>query len=559
MVDSSKAGKLILLAAAVLAGTMLLCAAMPLQAQETAASSGKAALPATALPMLFQTSDRCIACHTDVTSPAGIDVSIGADWRASMMANAARDPYWQAAVRREVIDHPEAADEIQNECSICHMPMARYTAVSAGGAGSVFDHLPVGAGQRPLDFLASDGVSCTVCHQIQPDGLGEESSFVGGFVVDTAAAWGGREVFGPFAVDSGRTRIMHSASDFQPVEANHLADSGLCGSCHTLFTHSRGEGGEIIARFPEQTPYLEWEHSEYRETTSCQDCHMPVVEDSVPVTGVLGQPRAGVSRHVFRGGNFFMLRMLARYRAELGVVAPARELELAAQRTVEHLQSRSARLAVTDLRVEDGRLAADVVVENLAGHKLPTAYPSRRAWLHVTVADGDGRIVFESGALEGGARIVGNDNDGDPSRFEPHYTTIDDPAQVQVYEAIMVGPADEVTTGLLSAVRYEKDNRILPRGFDAVTASEDIAVRGRAGADEDFVGGADRVRYSVAVDETAGPFTVEAALWYQPIGYRWARNLADYDAFETQRFLRYYESMARGSAVKLAGSRVSTP
>ena len=508
--------------------------------------------------MLFETSDRCIACHNDVTSPAGIDVSIGADWRASMMANSARDPYWQAAVRREILDHPEAAEEIQGECSICHMPMARYTAVTAGGAGSVFDHLPVGIGQKPLDLLAADGVSCTLCHQVQPDGLGEESSFVGGFVVDTAAAWGGRELFGPFAVDSGRTRIMQSASEFQPVESYHLNDSGLCGSCHTLFTHSRGEGGEVIARLPEQMPYLEWEHSDYRETTSCQDCHMPVADDSVAVTGVLGRPHADVSRHVFRGGNFFMLRMLARYRAELGVAAPARELELAAHRTVEHLQSRTATISIDEPRVAGGRLRAEVFVENLAGHKLPTAYPSRRAWLHVTVADRSGRVVFESGALEGGARIVGNDNDADPARFEPHYGTIEDPGQVQVYEAIMVGPADEVTTGLLTAVRYAKDNRILPRGFDPATASEDIAVQGRATEDDDFRGGADRVRYSVAVDEGMGPFTVEAELWYQPIGFRWARNLADYDAFETQRFLRYYESMSTGSAVKLVGARAST-
>ena len=39
-----------------------------------------------------------------------------------------------------------------------------------------------------------------------------------------------------------------------------------------------------------------------------------------------------------------------------------------------------------------------VAVENLAGHKLPTAYPSRRVWLHVTVLDGPD-VVFESGAI----------------------------------------------------------------------------------------------------------------------------------------------------------------
>ena len=37
-------------------------------------------------PALFETADRCVACHNQLTSPSGEDVSIGLDWRASMMA-----------------------------------------------------------------------------------------------------------------------------------------------------------------------------------------------------------------------------------------------------------------------------------------------------------------------------------------------------------------------------------------------------------------------------------------------------------------------------------------
>lgn len=518
-----------------------------------ARTAGQQAAPsADAAREFFRTSDRCIGCHTGLTTPAGEDVSIGTDWRASMMANSARDPYWQAAVRREVMDHPEAADDIQNECSICHMPMARFTAVMAGRKGRIFDHLPIGAGGTEQDRLAADGVSCTLCHQITDQRLGEEESFVGGFAIDTAAAWGERQIFGPFDVDEGRTRIMRSASHFRPTEAEHLRTSELCATCHTLFTHSRGPGGEVIARLPEQMPYLEWRHSDFRRERSCQDCHMPVVQDSVPITGVLGEPRPEFSRHVFRGGNFFMLRMLNRYRHELGVQARPLELDAAVQRTIAHLQSSSARVSVEGVRVVGGRLEAEVVVENLAGHKLPTAYPSRRAWLHVTVRDGAGNLVFESGALEEGARIVGNDNDADSASYEPHYRTIDHPEQVQIYEAIMVGPSDEVTTGLLTAVRFVKDNRVLPRGFDPATASEDIAVQGHAADDADFVGGADRVRYLVDLGDAEGPFALEAELWYQPIAYRWARNLESYDAPETRRFLRYYGEMSEYSALRLA-------
>src|SRR5437763_8061288 len=69
----------------------------------------------------FQTSDRCVACHNGMTTPAGEDISIGVNWRTSIMANAGRDPYWMAGVRRETIDHPTASAAIQDECTICHM------------------------------------------------------------------------------------------------------------------------------------------------------------------------------------------------------------------------------------------------------------------------------------------------------------------------------------------------------------------------------------------------------------------------------------------------------
>ena len=43
-----------------------------------------------------------------------------------------------------------------------------------------------------------------------------------------------------------------------------------------------------------------------------------------------------------------------------------------------------------------------------------------------------------------------------------------------------------------------------------------------------------------------------AELWFQPIGFRWAQNLKGYDAFETQRFVRYYDAMAASSGLVLA-------
>jgi hypothetical protein len=509
------------------------------------------------LATLFLTSDRCMACHSGVTMQTGEDVSIGFDWRASMMGNSSRDPYWQAAVRREVMDHPAEREEIEDTCATCHMPMARASAVADGRRGSVFDHLSGEAENGEETALAADGVSCSLCHQIQADGLGSAQSFDGGFRVDVTTGPGERSVFGPFAPDAGRLRIMHSASGFRQTEATHLRESEVCATCHTLHTDGLGAAGG--QRLPEQMPYVEWRASAFAGQRTCQSCHMPEVVQDVPVTSVMGQARSGVSRHEFLGGNFFMLRMLNRYRDELDVQALPQELERAAARTVVFLQSETARVQVASARVGEGRLIADVAVRNLAGHKLPTAYPSRRAWLHVVVRDAAGGAVFESGAFASDGSIAGNDADLDPGRVEPHYQTVERADQVQIYESAMADAQGRPTTGLLSGVRYLKDNRLLPDGFSAARAGEDAAVRGDATQDADFTGGGDRVRYSVDVAGRRGPFTVDVELWYQPIAYRWARNLAVYDSPETARFARWYDAMASSSGIVLARATQVVP
>jgi hypothetical protein len=433
------------------------------------------------------------------------------------------------------------------------MPITRYDAKLRGQRGEVFSHLPFSADQRS-GRQAADGVSCSVCHQISKDRLGTPESFNGGFVVETPQDPDARPEYGPFDIEAGHTRIMKSSSEgYRPTQADHIRQSEICATCHTLLTQALGSDGTVIGRLPEQVPYQEWLHSDFKSTQSCQSCHMPVVKQPVPITRVFGVPREGVSRHVFVAANFFMLRMLNRYRDALDVAALPQELAAAASETTRFLESQAARISVEGVRVEGGRLQADVVVENLGGHKLPTAYPSRRAWLHIVVRDADGRPVFESGAVKPDGSVEGNDNDADASRFEPHYTEIRSADQVQIYESVIGDVNGGVTTGLLSGVRYLKDNRLLPRGFDKRTAEPDVAVRGGALDDADFVGASDRVRYSVAIGDARGPFLVQAELLYQPIGYRWANNLKAYDkAAEPRRFTNYYDSMSVSSTTVLA-------
>jgi hypothetical protein len=123
----------------------------------------------------FLASDRCAACHNKLTTGSGEDFSHVPVWRPTMMANAARDPYWHASVRREILEHPESQAAIEAECSICHMPMMHFESRQAGRSGTVFSHLGFAADNRE-DALAADGVSCLLCHQIDKDKLGAPES-----------------------------------------------------------------------------------------------------------------------------------------------------------------------------------------------------------------------------------------------------------------------------------------------------------------------------------------------------------------------------------------------
>jgi hypothetical protein len=499
------------------------------------------------VPAAFVTADRCTSCHNALKTPDGVDVSVGTAWRGSMMANAARDPYWQASVRSECTEHPTASAAIENKCALCHMPMASVEMRAAGRPADVFEHLAKDRQGSPLGRLAMDGVSCTACHQIADKGLGQSSSFSGGFVTDTKAEPGQRTILGSFEVDKNRNDLMKLSSGFGCAKSTHLASAEYCATCHTLYTR----GPDAASELPEQVPYLEWKHSSHSPAATCQSCHMPRVKDT-PIASRNGQNRPFLGQHMFQSGNFLVPAMLDSRRDELAVTARSAELAATAEKSVEYLKKSAARLGIAGVEVSGDKLTAEVAVTNLAGHKLPTGYPSRRVWIHFVVKGANGTTVFESGALQADGAIRGNDNDSDATRYEPHYREIDSQDQVQIYESIMASAEGKVTTGLLTAVRYVKDNRLLPTGFDKAQAGPDIAVRGPALEDGDFGPGEDRVRYQVQIKPEAGPFTVEAELMYQPIGYRWAHNLKPRSTAETDRFVSLFESKAGNSAVVVA-------
>ena len=504
----------------------------------------------------FATAGICVVCHQNNVDEAGNDVSNGEYWRSTMMANAAKDPYYLAGVSIEAERYPEFGAVIEAKCNTCHMPMAHFSDAAQGQQGLIFGEDGYLYPQHPLHTLALDGVSCTTCHQIQDKGLGDFASFSGGMVFDLQSLPGQRAIFGPFIPQRSGINMMSRISGFVPQQGAHLVQSELCASCHNLYTNYITEEGVLSEDyFPEQTPYSEWLNSDYAMHSTCQDCHMPPAEGAV-VLANLGPAirRSPYAKHSFVGGNVYMLKVLKNFGGELGVQAGTDHFDATIVRTLTQLQTQTASLAVFDPFLTGATLNFDVIVDVLTGHKFPTSYPSRRAWLHVIIKDANGQVIFESGGVGQDGAISGNDNDVDPLAFEPHYDEITSPEQVQIYEPIMHDVYGNVTTELLLAASYVKDNRLLPVGFDKGTVPDDIAPQGAARLDDDFVSGTDTVTYRIDTGDAEGPFTIDVELLYQSISYRWAQNTSAYDTEQAQLFSAYYNTLPNLPVVVAAES-----
>ena len=245
----------------------------------------------------FAGAGACLQCHNSQFDEQGHSVAILNDWRSTMMANAARDPFWQAKVSHEVLVNPNLKNEIETVCSRCHTPMGNINAMYNGEEFYTLQ-------QMKSDPLAMDGVSCSVCHQIAPESLGNSS---GNFIIEDT-----KKIYGPYAAPF--VNPMINSTGYTPVHSDHIKDSRLCESCHTLITYPLDlngvpSGGEFV----EQAPFQEWQNSIYsQENTSCATCHIPEIEDVVKISSLppFLDGRTPFGKHHFAGANVFMLKLL---------------------------------------------------------------------------------------------------------------------------------------------------------------------------------------------------------------------------------------------------------
>jgi len=492
-------------------------------------------------------SDSCASCHNDPsmeinTSIPGEkrNVSIGTAWETSVMANATRDPYWHAVVASELDNFPSLENEINDKCTVCHAPTAHDMAKKEGLDLRLFDKGSIEQGdfqqgiysmteEDDLFNHAMDGVTCTLCHQMEDVNFGNDESMTGGYTIlgSPTSDINDRPAYGQYTdPDVG---YMRQQSGFLPLHGPHLSTSESCATCHNLNitpVDSSGEKIEGAEHFAEQAIYTEWLKSDYAiggpKEASCQACHMPKIEQAVPIAQGAPGERLNFAEHVFLGANTVMQDMFKNFSEELGIKLGL-DFDGSIARNREFLKT-SAVVSVGEGSFADDRLIFDVNVQNNTGHKLPGGYHSRRVYLHVQVLDANGELVFESGKINPDGSIVGVSEDVDPASWELHYDVIKSATQVQVYQTIVGNSDNERTHSLLDGSFYLKDNRLLPSGMNRFDIANDTSLPesfgtfGKAVEDPDFIGGGDTVTYQVPVPAQAS-YTVSAELRYQPFSY----------------------------------------
>lgn len=540
-------------------------------------------------PEPFLTSDQCMPCHDGQDRPFGpnmyippegnrdgVNLSPFGEWTWSLMGLSGRDPVFHAQVESELTLHPTRDADIWGLCSRCHSVMAQRQ-MEAERPGLIFRE-SIFYATHPNDSrtkygaLARDGISCTVCHQMVDDGRPLEETFSGRFALSKPGQFepGVSYIYGPRA--DPVTHSMLTTLGMQPLQSDYITSSRACASCHVVILPVYDKDGKQLKEIYEQVTYLEWLNSAYQnelgsggsQPRTCQSCHMQDFHDGkklafrianiqdqtypesnhlAPMADITVPLREGYRRHKLMGINLFTLEMFNQFDDILGVrktnfmTGSANGLAFAIGEINQTAQRATAQVEIGNVNLTDQQVIATVRVTNRAGHRFPSGVGFRRAFLEFKIVDAHNTVVWASGRTDALGIIVDGQGQPLPTEFfqvdsrtgmayQPHYQTITDQHQVQIYEEAVQDPAGAFTTSFLNRLQKIKDNRLLPlgwspngpAGFKHEWAEETMPVG--IGDDAEFVDGtgADTVTYVVNLPRVmVEGGSVVATLYYQAI------------------------------------------
>lgn len=391
--------------------------------------------------------EECEYCHTFNNAPDGLEDPSYApyfSWRGSMMANAAVDPVFWAGVAIASQD-AEAPEETQ-ACIRCHSPRAFLE--GRGDAISI----------NELQDRDLAGVTCELCHRMEDDGgIGN-----GEYAIDDTLVGPNVPRRGPWT---------YGVDEIEPpphswIQDNFVGSSEACGTCHDVTTgrpRVDDAGRPTGSNFNEQRTYSEWLGSALAQPgddfRSCQDCHMPAVDDMPGCRDHVGvyEHETGGRRHDLVGANRFVVGLLAEDASVLDNVAFSHTLEV-----MDEFVQTAATLEVSFAGPADLGEGLDgpfVTVTNETGHKLPTGYSEGRVmWVEVIVRH-EGEVLWESGTWD-----------------EVRGTMLADP-QLRTYRGVADSFASGETLHLLRNDHWVEDTRIPPRGLTPDLETDPVGFR----------------------------------------------------------------------------------
>lgn len=523
----------------------------------------------------FYVGSECSACHGSYSTTTGMF----RNWIATMMAQSARDPIWQASV---AIANQDAVAAGQF-CFRCHAPLAYLGDRHRTGT---FDEFEV------TDY---DGVTCHFCHRLVNPELGPQSAV--GYaennpfdpdpdpeVLDPLAAAGllpgpGARSNGTYVVDPADVR----RGPFDDVPANahgvplHYSPfhttSELCRTCHdvsNINTLRQADGsyapdalgaphatGQVNDMFPEQRTYSEWANSQFATVgveypdgrfggnhptgvmSTCQDCHMPDASGAgcVLLIGTEDE-RPDVPQHSFAGGNTWVVRAV---RTQLGDKADSYGLT---QSRVDTAIARNVQMLgdASDAAVEQQGSTLRVRITNQSGHKLPTGIgEGRRMWINLRFFDGSGALLSESGAYDFASGTLLDKSCKQYGVFMVTSGGMADAAGLPHGTTFHIALLNEVVS----------DNRIPPRGFtNAGYASFGGQPIGAAYADGQYW---DDTDYAIPV----GAATAVATVYAQTTTREYAEFLRDENVTNDLGQIAYDLWVAHGRSAPVAMDSVS--
>ena len=423
--------------AAIVVATGLLVASMtivgasaPLQEPDPAVDDDHDALFA---EDRFPSATTCAPCHADIYR----------EWSVSAHAYAQMSPVFNA-MHATILKLTNGTNG--DFCIRCHTPVGMN--LEEPEFVSNLDRHPT----------SREGITCVVCHRLdQPYGkISGRLPIVEGSLYAPVFGPSGNEEL-QRAIDSGDYNLQtdpERAGRGVHAEArpfDQLSTPGLCGSCHDV---------NLVNGFRLEEAFSEYKHtSAARDGVTCQACHMGV-EPGVP-SGYATGPAARVgdretrprkrTNHMFAGPDYSIVHPgIFPHNTEAQELATLREwltfdheagwgtdrfedrvpddfafpprweepddrydaadiirdnLDLLDEIGTQRLQVLQAGYELGDVvvdRADDGGVSFRVEVRNgTNGHNVPTGFDAERVvWLHVTVTDGTGRVVLESGDLD---------------------------------------------------------------------------------------------------------------------------------------------------------------